>query len=409
MWPYEFFNQYSALINEFNIDNDKVGQQKKKIFVSMWYGEEKDGTKQKQSALYEHFRKAIEEKEIYKVISTKIKDDDKDVDIDFRLKYLLETTIADETRKDDISFDIFRKIVEASLIICDVTPIGEIQAKEKPVFCANVMAELGLSLAWKLPEQVVILFNIKNSFGFSLNELPFNIKGYFVHELDFNNNQNFKTELFNIIERRFKDTDEKKSIFIKNIKSKLDQDSISALARRNGLMFFDQNVDVHTIRYLLSLGIIRTEQFPSKPISFGYCLTEIGKIVLTQLGIQLFPEEFIDFYLVRYWEGYSAEKGYAPHNFEEKQKAFEKAYGIKSWKDGLQTFVKQIPQEVKKVIEDVREVKRGIEERSKEKQNGNSYNLVIFPYFVDSYPFELVNSTVSGWLKLTDNSKEKIN
>jgi len=113
MWSYDFFNQYSALINEFNIDNDKVGQQKKKIFVSMWYGEENDGTKQEQLNLYDkYFRGAIEEKGIYKVISTKIKDNDKDIDIDFRLKYLLETTIADKTRKGDISFDIFRKIIE---------------------------------------------------------------------------------------------------------------------------------------------------------------------------------------------------------------------------------------------------------------------------------------------------------
>jgi len=406
MWSYDFFNQYSALINEFNIDNDKVGQQKKKIFVSMWYGEENDGTKQEQLNLYDkYFRGAIEEKGIYKVISTKIKDNDKDIDIDFRLKYLLETTIADKTRKGDISFDIFRKIIEASLIICDVTPIGKIEKKEKPVFCDNVMAELGLSLAWKLPEQVIILFNRENSFKFSLNELPFNIKGYFVYKLGFNNRK-FKIELLKIIKGRFKDIDEKKSIFIKNIKSKLDQNSIRALAGRNGLMFFDQKVDVHTIRYLLSLGIIRTEQFPSRPISFGYCLTEIGKVVLTQLGIQLFPEEFIDFYLVRYWEGYSAAKGYASHNFEEKQKAFEKAYGIKNWKDSLRIFVKQIPQEVKKVIEDVPAVKRGLEERSKEKQNGYSHDLEIFPHFVDSYPFELVNSTVSKWLKLTHNKKK---
>ncbi len=390
MWPYEFFNQYSALINEFKKDNDKVGHQKKKIFVSMWYGDEGDNSEKERLRFYnEGIKTVVEQEGIYKAISTKIKDKDQNIDIDFRLKYLLESTIADETRKGDISFDIFSKIIEASLIICDVTPIEIINDKKEPepVFCANVMAEIGLSLAWKLPEQVIILFNTANKFGFRLGKLPFNIKGYFVHELDFVK-VNFGNELFKIIQSRFKEIEEKKSIFIKNIKTKLDQNSLRALAGRNGLMFFDQNIDVHTIRYLLSLGIIRTEQFPSRPISFGYCLTEMGKIILTQLGIQLFQEEFIDFYLVRYWEGYPAAEGYAPHNFEEKQKEFEEAYGM-SWKGGLKTFVKYIPDLIKKELENSFKIE----------QNEDKYDLKIFPVFVDNYPFGLVNSIVLRWLE----------
>ena len=119
------------------------------------------------------------------------------------------------------------------------------------------------------------------------------------------------------------------------IKSRLDHKSLELLQNLNGLMFFKESADEQTIRYLIQQGIIKNEVFPSKKITFGYCLTKFGTDVLSKLGIKTFPNIIIDMHRVRYWLGYKNE-------FEDQKRTFEKSYR-KDFDQCIKSFVTYIP------------------------------------------------------------------
>ncbi len=376
MWPYDYFNEFSSL--EVFLERDSMGA-KQKAFVAMWYGGEKE--KAKQNKIYENlFEKAINDIKTDVIITSEISKDK----ISDRLKYRLELEAikANKIKKGDININILGKIIESTLVIFDITPIGK-DKNEDLIFCPNVMFELGIALAWKMPEQVIILCNEKNKID--LRKFPIDIRGNFIHEIDYDRRV---SKLQKIIKGGFKDFKDKKDILLKNVKSKLDKDSLGLLARRNGLMFAEKNLDNHAIRHLLNLGVIRTEIFRGNPVNFGYCLTEIGRALLRQLsqlgrGIRIFPDMLIDMVLVRFCEEDKT-------RYKEKKGAFKAAHGI-GWSRCLKTFQKHIPDIAKKELK--KKFKKNIE---------------IFDRYVEEYPFDFVNShTVKKWERAVDEIRKK--
>lgn len=330
MWPYEYFNEYSTLINEFNLDSKGAENKKRKIFITKWYGnttKERKGERGK----YKKFKKIIERA---------LKKDK------------VEVTIADETKQGDVITDIFSKIMEASLVVCVISPIAK-DLNRKPVFCPNVMYELGLSLAWKLPVQVIAICGNKRQLTSMLGlkelkfeDFPFDINKYFIQEVNFENHR----EIVKIIKMRLKKLKFKKEIIISKIKRKLDEDSLKLLNKNCGLMFtLSKNVSCDTVRHLLSLSVIKVEVFPAdkkRNITFGYCLTDLGRIILEKgldfaEGCLLYPKILVDLFIVRYWKGH---KKY----FTEKKEKFKEEHGL-PWVRCYGNFHEQFSKKIAKI------------------------------------------------------------
>lgn len=365
MWPYDYFNAFSSveLCNEI----EKINK-KEKFFIAMWFGGKKKKLKSKQNDVYEKIRSAIESnKDSRKLVIHTSTGEEK---ANRWLLYRLKAMRADNIRRGDLNINILGKIIESKLIICDITPMPD-----NNEINANVILELGIAMAWKMPEQVIILCQkTKENIIF---EKVSDIKMY---HIDFINQEYQGLE--GIIDKRLKLLNDKNDILLKNIRSKLDGISLGLLRKQRGLMFAPEKLDTnttHTIRHLINLGVFRTEIF-TKPlesgISFGYCFTDMGKKVLEDLDIYLYPDILIDIYLVRYWAGY-------PKQFAKKKKEFSKKYGLKFDKS-LDIFIKAIP----------RGFKRQLFSKYKDKLN-------VFNKYLEEYPFDFTfENTVKKWEKM---------
>lgn len=159
----------------------------------------------------------------------------------------------------------------------------------------------------------------------------------------------------------------------------LDDFSLRFLAEKNGLMFSipmpsldhtkqitDRDLLIYQIRkseyfgeieaarYLIGLGIIKTDVFPSKgTLSWGYRFTELGRHALKEkLGREIYPKEFCELIRVRFWrrEADKIKQDYI--NFKKEQESYKSTFGI-SWEDAwvifAQYMVKIEKPEVKKM------------------------------------------------------------
>jgi len=363
MWPYDYFNAYSSveLCNEI----EKIDK-KAKLFIAMWFGGKK--LKSKQNDIYKKIKSAIESNKDSRklVIHTRTGEEKANGWLLYRLKAMR----ADNIKRGDLNINILGKIIESRLVICDITPMPN-----NDEINANVILELGIAMAWKMPEQVIILCQ-KNKENIILEKVS-DIKMYHIDFI----NQNYQ-ELKGIIDKRLKLLNDRNDILMKNIRSKLDGVSLGLLKKQRGLMFAPEKLDTnttHTIRHLINLGVFRTEIF-TKPlesrISFGYCFTDMGKRVLKDLDIYLYPDILIDIYLVRYWAGY-------PKQFAKKKKEFYKKYGLK-FDRCLDIFVEAI----------TRRFKSQLFSKYKDKLN-------VFNKYLEEYPFDfIIENTVKKWEKV---------
>jgi hypothetical protein len=337
MWPYDHFNQYSGLINEFEIEieefekdpqTNKAGPRKKIIFLAKNYDESQKGFKRETELrkFLDHDIKIIEKEIIneYSGISDKLR---------YRLKSMMPKDPPHQ--EGDINFKILGGIIQASLVILDITPTGKV--KKRFIFNENVMAELGLALAWKMPEQVICLWDTSR-FAFDGKNLPFDIQNYFVKKLNFCNLDNKNDNLKDYIEDRIKKIEFTKSIFIKNIITKLDSEALELLRSTRGLIFtlgtqrdsVFYPLRVATLRHLLNLGIFRIEIFLPGSLDYGYYLTDFGRVILIKLGVkELYCKRFAEFIRVSYWMR-DSNKGNVAHKekFDEKKAEFRAYYDI---------------------------------------------------------------------------------
>lgn len=311
MWPFDSFNNLSPLINEYNLASQiketlLLEKKSKIVFLVKWYGytdEEKEAEKKKEIALME----LIDKIEFIKFSYTK----ETELIVDKLLEYKLKTLMPRQC--GDITIDILGKIIQASLIICDITPMNLAKlrsgAESAPNFNANAMFELGLAMAWKMPEQVIAIYDKE----FTLDEykLPFDIQNYFATKVNFDNLSDSNVcELGKYIAGRISDFNLKKEVLFKDVASKLDDVSLSFLIREShGLIFPRRNNDIGTIRHLESLNILKTETFPNG--DYGYYLTDFGRLLLyTKFDAvsKLLPKEFCELIRISYWVGHGGDK-----------------------------------------------------------------------------------------------------
>jgi hypothetical protein len=161
----------------------------------------------------------------------------------------------------------------------------------------------------------------------------------------------------------------------KNIQNKLDSFSLAVLSKIDGRIFICNILDEKMNR-LIDLNLVGMESFPSKPPTYGYCLTDLGRyILIKRIKIPLYPEILCDLIRVRYWEGY-------PADFVKKKEKFRKKYKVfwdESW-TALGNLLKQGQKIQKDTIE-------------------------IFNSFAASHNFETVmNQVVEPWLQKINKS-----
>lgn len=131
------------------------------------------------------------------------------------------------------------------------------------------------------------------------------------------------------------------------VKKQLDVVSLSALTSTYGLIFPGVNIDIETIRHLMSLGLISLEIFPSQPVTFGYYLNNEGRAFLAkEYNAKLYPKIFSDLIIVRYWEAY-------PDEFVSEKNKFNNRYKIPwefAWKEFEQIIKTKESQSTKDAI-----------------------------------------------------------
>jgi hypothetical protein len=360
MWPYDYFNQYSSI----EIDS-RMGP-RKTIFFGLWYGGKKYVKTQDNKC--KSFKRIISKKIIKNIT--------------------LDSIIAKETKKGDIGIDILKSILNASFVVCDITPMNEnafVLGRADPVFNQNVMYELGLATAWKMEEQVIILCDEKLKARLSKGQLPFDIQQYYIDFID-----SRYDGLADIIRARYKKFIYKKDILIRNVKSKLDKESLNMLVRGYGLIFMEP-YDTSTIRHLLNLGIVQTTILTlTRGIGYAYRINDLGKIILrNELHAYLFPDILIDMHWVRYCHGDKS-------IFEEKRAEFEKTYGLKWQEQCLDIVLMYMDKNIKAVLTKKLKLQKNYVE-------AKELNLDIFSHYLEAYTYD-VRNTIGSIIK----GREKI-
>jgi hypothetical protein len=326
MWPYDYFNQFS------NIEiNNEIGPLKK-IFLAIWYADDDPVNKKLQEKKIETFKKVVGD------LNKSLRIEDS----------VFEPVIAKEIGTGDINESIQDAIIKSLFVVCDVTPIGEyaIGSKgNKSVFNPNVMVELGLALAWKMEEQVIVLWD-ENDKRFP-GDLANDIHDYRVDRID------AKYEKLNdLFVTRYEKFKFKRELLVKNLKNKIDADSLELLAINNyshGLLF-NEFVDkksslfhqsIARIRHLLNLGALRAMHFPNT-FDNAYCWTVIGRMVLEDFGVKLYPSILVDIDFITHY--------YDTPEFSEKTKQFEKRYDNLQWEWLVKEIVSYVDNDVKQSI-----------------------------------------------------------
>lgn len=331
MWPYDYFNQYSALINEFRLERNDQKEKTRTIFVAVWFeGKQWGGERVR------FFKELLEEinsdldKERYKY-------SDRFISSESPSKYRFDIQLP-PCAKGDINTSILANIMETSIIICDLTPVKKLNpfSNKKFILCDNVLVELGLALAWKMPEQVIVLWD---SGKFKFSKLPLDIQGYFLEVLDFKKE---KSKIKEIIVRRTQAVESKKNIIIENIERNMDGSSLEVLGRVHALYargvpftFIPQDIIDRiriesALRHLLNLGILQSVVFPlsgSNPkFTWVFILTDLGRFYMSQIKkIKLVPKIFTDFLLISWWDGHKADH---PDEYALEIARFNADYGI---------------------------------------------------------------------------------
>ena len=128
-----------------------------------------------------------------------------------------------------ILIDILEGIRSSRLILGDITPIGEIGGK--PVCNGNVMYEIGIAQAIRLPEEVVLFSSDKYETEEGDKKIPFDLLQIRVNDYDPDGNPEEASEhLRKIIIECLSEIDQNKSLFVKHAAESLDFDCESALS-----------------------------------------------------------------------------------------------------------------------------------------------------------------------------------
>jgi|GEM_PF-5774928 len=414
MWPLDCLTQF--LPYEIQAVRKKLGWQKH-VFVAMEISEETDKD-------WDDIRRAVyklDPRSRFEIFTREVKLDKKYSSLTDKnhewSQYFPHR--ADENRAGDLFLDIITKIILSDLIICDITPkfVKEDTNGEKIFrFNENVMIELGMAMAWKTKEQVVIVCKkkvrtdvvcLKNSDGgmsFNHKYLPFNLRTTHVNLIEnFEKNKNEDRDFTAILKKHKKYFEIRKDVIVENSRNKIDHISAKELInRRHGLMMTPEQ-DAGAIRRLLDMHILRFQYFPNGiPFTYSYCLTEFGKIVLKGIDNRkenkIYPDALIDLYFVRIWmfdvDG----------EFKRRKKEYEEFYNF-SYDDAYATFIHCILEEQCGKTE----LRLIIELNKKDKKK--DVKLMLFDRFLDHFSeshSELMWKIIDKWMQRMKKKGSKV-
>lgn len=234
------------------------------------------------------------------------------------------------------------------------------------------MTELGLALAWKMKEQVIVLWD-KEKERYFPKDCPLDIHDYHVDLIDSDYDG-----LLDILKKRDIDFKFARDILFKNVISKLDALSLKFMSEYsvNGLGFSFERLEpltVFTIRHLLDLGLLRVASFPGQNMPpHLYSWTGMGRIMLSHFSYKLYPLIIIDADSMCYYRAY-------PERFEDKKRDFNTIYKIQ-WGEFIDKFLGCLDEKVKK------DIKKSIK--------GNFENADIVYWYLRRYNFDNINNSI---------------
>ena len=147
---------------------------------------------------------------------------------------------------------------------------------------ANVMYELGLAHAWRLPEEIVVIRDDDK-------RLPFDISAFRVHTYDPSDTVGSINKISEIIKGALTEVNRAKSVMVERAANSLDGQCLQFMNRVQGHYFSETIVDDlklrNTISRLLDLGMIRFHT-SGDGVSYAYHWTDLGWDVFKYLGIK---------------------------------------------------------------------------------------------------------------------------
>lgn len=215
---------------------------------------------------------------------------------------------------DSIMTEILLEISHSQFVLADISSIGELNGK--PIRNANVMYEVGLAQAVRLPEEVILLRSDDD-------ELLFDVQNIRVHKYSPEDDPKGAEKLIvELILESSKQVQLAKSMAVNQVVEKLDYYTFAMLAKNMGKIIEQPVVrtmrdaispNLGTFRRMLDLGLIRvrhhkmTKEFilemtkdstaPAEKI-FDYEVTEFGKEVAEgcamSFGLHELPRSFME-------------------------------------------------------------------------------------------------------------------
>ncbi len=248
MYPYDFFTQY------------RVDNLIDRIFVGMWFNEE---------------HKLRFDNIIVKAIDqSKLK------------PYRVDQPVSG----DSIPINILEGILNSRIVLFDVSYITpEIVLKDsakKRFRNANVMYELGLAHAWRLPEEIIVIRD-------DTDQLPFDITAFRVHTYNPIDIVGSIEQISRIIKDAGIEINRAKSIIVERAAKSLDSRCLAFMHDNRGHYFSEpqyNSIVADTINRFLNLGILLLDTSGGGG-SYAYHWTELGRDVMKYFGIQLHPKE----------------------------------------------------------------------------------------------------------------------
>jgi len=188
---------------------------------------------------------------------------------------------------DSIPITILEGILNSRILLFEVSIISPENIKQK-FRNANVMYELGIAHAWRMPEEIIV---IKED---DLN-LPFDTATFRTHKYDPKNEKESTEKISSLIKSAKTEIDRTKSMLVEKAKNNLDEFCLSLIGHYKGHYFSytpqpDPSLDIGsklTIQRLLDLGLIWLHYDKGK---YAYHWTELGIDVTLSLGIEVVSE-----------------------------------------------------------------------------------------------------------------------
>jgi len=193
-------------------------------------------------------------------------------------------------KNDSLITEIVKNISEARLFVGDVSSIGYLPVSDnanKPIRNANVLYEVGIAHACRLPEEVILIRSDND-------QLDFDISGVRVHNYNPDNIDESIDTLVNLMLEALKSIDDRRRISVENASKSVDvtmyyllQESLKNIPHPSTQTMGEvlSNTErVTAINRLLSLGMFETEFKEFTPELFQGPANEIAHYRVTPFG-----------------------------------------------------------------------------------------------------------------------------